>query len=516
MSEGFSLVDEPWIPCERQDGSRVELGIEAVLANAHEIRAVIDSSPLVTAALHRQLLAVLHRCFGPPDIRAWIELYRSRQFDAKALSRYLAEWRERFDLLHPERPFYQVRGLRFDPDPIDVLVTERTAWGGGVNLFEHRPKGVGTTLEFGEAARLLLVAHAYSPGGLVRKPGEPASASAGPLNRGAIVLIRGDTLFETLLLNLLVYSPDDGYPIPGRPERDAPAWESAALPRALLRKDEPRRVPYGWLDLLTWQSRRLELRVERGRVVGCTRCVGQGLASDRPHDPMLAWRIDEKRGALEVGFDENRAFWRDSHALFRASEGAKDVQCPKTVAQLARIELRPVVALKRRFTLDLLGMRGDQASILLVRAERVPVSARVLSDPELGESVRDALDTVERIAVALKKALFELGKCAIAGERNPDAEDVRAVTKSLGCEGVFWAKAKVLFDRYLQALGGDEAAARVAFARDVRLEARRELERGARALGTSARALRASTFAARVLERSLPLASELETQEAAT
>ena len=52
MSERFSLVAEGWIPCERMDGSRVELGIKDTLVRAHELRAIADSSPLVTAALH--------------------------------------------------------------------------------------------------------------------------------------------------------------------------------------------------------------------------------------------------------------------------------------------------------------------------------------------------------------------------------------------------------------------------------------------------------------------------------
>jgi CRISPR system Cascade subunit CasA len=515
MSDRFCLVDEPWIPCERLDGSRVELGIEEVLLHAHELRAIADSSPLITAALHRLLLAILHRCFGPPDLRRWIDLYRKGHFDFNALTAYLGQWRERFDLFHPERPFYQVRGLRFDSDPIDVLISERTNWGGGVNLFEHRPDGIGTSLEPSAAARLLLVAHAFAPGGLIRKAGEPTAATAGPLNRGAIVIVRGDTLFETLALNVLVYAPDAERPIPGSSKRDCPAWERAPLPQSLRRPDEPRRAPDGWLDLLTWQSRRLELRIEQGCVIGCVRCVGQGLADKSPRDPMLAWRFDDKRGALPLGFDMQRAFWRDSHALFQATDFAKDVERPKALDQLARLELRDVVPAGRRLSLELLGMRGDQAKILLVRSERIPVSPKLLANPDLAESVREVLGFAETAASSLSSALFTFARFALApGERKPETKDIRQLVDSLGAEPIFWSRAKAHFDAYLVRLSEDESAARGAFARSVSREAHNCFAEASESLGTSARILKGAALAANTLSHRLAAIPKVETEEA--
>jgi CRISPR system Cascade subunit CasA len=504
MSERFCLADEGWIPCERADGSRLELGLEEALTRAHELRAIADGSPLVTAALHRLLLAILHRCFGPPTLQAWIDLYRAGRFDPTALNGYLDRWRERFDLFHPERPFYQVRGLPFEADLINILVTERTNWGGGVNLFEHRPDGVDTWLEPAAAARWLLVAHAFAPGGLIRKAGEPTSATAGPLNRGAIVLVRGDTLFETLILNLLIYAPDHDLPIPGSSEGDRACWERDSLPQSLRRTAEPRRVPDGWIDVLTWQSRRLELRVEQGRVVGCVRCVGQGLAENAPRDPMLAWRFDEKRGALPVGFDTERAFWRDSHALFQAADRAKDVERPKALEQLARPEVRTVIPADRRFSLELLGMRGDQAKILLARNERVPVSAKLLANPDLGENIREVLRFAEAAASGLVSCLFVLAANTLApGQRKPETNDIRQLVQSLGTGAIFWSRAKSHFDAYLEHLSEDEGVARREFARSLRRETRKCFADASRALGTSARVLKAAALAADSLGRRL-------------
>jgi len=518
MSERFCLLDEGWIPCERMDGSRVELGIRATLTSAHELRAIADSSPLVTAALHRLLLAVLHRCFGPSSLTRWIDLNRIGQFDPKALNDYVGKWRERFDLFHPERPFYQVRGLPFEPDRVNVLVTERTNWGGGVHLFEHRPDGIGNSLEPSVAARFLVAVHPFAPGGLVKKPGEPTSATAGPLNRGAVAIVRGNSLFETLMLNLLIYAPDDERPVPGSSARDRPAWERDSLPKKLDRAEEPRRSPDGWLDLLTWQSRRLELRVEGGRVVGCVRCVGQGLTDTSPRDPMIAWRFDEKRGAQPIGFDVKHAFWRDSHALFQAADQAKDVQRPKALDQLARAEIRAVVPIDRRLSIDLLGMGVDKAKkakILLVRSERVQVSAKLLAHPDLGASVREVLGYAEAGARALGSALYVLASNALPpSERNPETKDVRQLVQSLGAEAIFWSRAKSHFDTYLERVGDDERGARVAFGEAMRREARKCLGEAAGALGSAARVLKGAALAADTLGCRLAEIPKVETGEA--
>src|SRR5690606_27005007 len=47
----YSLITEPWIPCERRDGTICELGIARLLVQAHELRAIAAPSPLTTAAL---------------------------------------------------------------------------------------------------------------------------------------------------------------------------------------------------------------------------------------------------------------------------------------------------------------------------------------------------------------------------------------------------------------------------------------------------------------------------------
>ena len=75
MSQEFSfnLVDKPWIPCIKNDGTQVTLNLQQVMSQAHKIRALTGDTPLITAALHRFLLTILHRVFGPDSEDEWAE-----------------------------------------------------------------------------------------------------------------------------------------------------------------------------------------------------------------------------------------------------------------------------------------------------------------------------------------------------------------------------------------------------------------------------------------------------------
>ncbi len=186
MTASFDLTTQPWIPCERMDGTRVELSTHDALVEAHALRGITDGSPLVVAALHRHLLAVLHRVVdGPRGFEAWAEVVKRGVFPPERVADYLAGVRERMDLFHPTHPFAQVRGLvevfPDHQDPIDQLGFERARWGGGRELFQHRPDDHRAVMGPAEAARTLLAHHAFATGGLVKKPGEPTSATAAPL-----------------------------------------------------------------------------------------------------------------------------------------------------------------------------------------------------------------------------------------------------------------------------------------------------------------------------------------------
>ncbi|HBA72798.1 MAG TPA: type I-E CRISPR-associated protein Cse1/CasA, partial [Geobacter sp.] len=100
----FNLIDEKWIPVRFPDGSRDELGIRDTLLRSKEIAAIEDPSPLVVAALHRFLLAVLYRALeGPTDIDQAKALFKSGLPNERIMN-YLEKWRDRFWLFDDKYP----------------------------------------------------------------------------------------------------------------------------------------------------------------------------------------------------------------------------------------------------------------------------------------------------------------------------------------------------------------------------------------------------------------------------
>ncbi len=505
----FLLTTEPWIPCRALDGSHRELGLLDVLVGAHDLEGVHDASPPVTLTVHRLLLAVLHRVFGPSDLGAWRMLYTRGSFDASALRGYFEAHRDRFDLLHPVRPFYQVRGLTklYQPDGVGRLVLERSNYGASVNIFQHRAQPAATAdgLPLAAAARSLLALQGFAPGGLVKKKDEPGSATAAPLNRGAFVLLHGKSLFETLMLNLLVYAPDRGAPIPGFAAEDLPSWETPEPARQTGAR-ESRRRPRGWIDWLTWQSRRVELVVDdrSGLVTGVVYCVGQGLHDEGLTDPMLAYRVDKTRGLVAIDLSEDRAAWRDCHALVRKVE-ADGAKPPQTVTQLGRFELRSVLGARPYVVLDVIGMRGDQAAIKLARHERVSLPSAVLVDDERLAAVGQATHAVDDIGRQLTYAVRDAVRRTLApGDRDPDKEEVSRIAYSLGAERRYWATLATPFATFLDELGRDDIeVAFERFARHIRAAARDCLRLATDALGVGAAKLQGAAIAERHLHASL-------------
>lgn len=464
----FNLTREPWIPVEGLDETVTQLSTRDALKRAHVLRALADPSPLVVAALTRHLLAVLHRAYeGPRTMKEWCGIASSGAFDKARLDVYLDRVEDRMDLFHLTHPFAQTRGLRarFGDyiSPIDELEVVRTRWGSGRELFRHRPEFPAPEMAPGRVARALLAHQAFATGGLVKKPGEPTAATAAPLTRAGLVIVRGATLFRTLVANLLVYNTDK--PVPTGGAVDACSWEQPSLPSVLERADEPKRVPLGYLDLLTWLSRRVELIEEDSRVTGFINAVGQGLAEGSPRDPMVAYRRHETRGLLPVGIDSDRAFWRNSTAIFEtARREDAPFERPHAIDLVADPLAIETLGRDAMYDIEVMGIAAEKSRIDAARFERVRVLARCFNNPDAGAAVRECLELCRRLVDALSKSLFTYARSALApGGRDADAKDVRGLVDSFGALPATWSAFGVAFEEFLPALGDDPDAAAAAF-----------------------------------------------------
>lgn len=510
----FDLLEEPWIPCETPAGGRIELGIRAVLHRAHELTALHDESPLVTAVLHRLLLAIVDRALQPKTRDDWLALWRAERLPATEIDAYLEKWKARFDLFDSERPFMQVAGLEEkllqdrlgrDKDkakpaertPMWRMVMERSACGGHIHVFERRPPE--TELTAAAAARALLAFLAFTSGG--RLQNESESWTGGVLRGGATILLRGATLRETLILNVVARA--------SRAAADVPPWERD---RDIART---RRALAGPTDLMVWPSRRVLLfPIVDGsgvlRVDEVVTAAGERLDDDAPDQHMAYYIRNPKEPPYALRFDPNRSVWRDCTALFDAATGHGRFRQPEPINQLADLIRSRLVPRALRLSAEFLGMANDKkivAVILISRAERMPLPPSLLADPNRVEALKRALQLAEGVGLGLdRQVLFVLCERALApSDRQAHKDDIQKLKDSLAAMPAYWSALGQAFERWLVELGDadDPDEAVPTWKSAVRRAAQEAFDDACRRLGTNARGLQAAAQAEGTLSKIL-------------
>ncbi|KAB8169845.1 type I-E CRISPR-associated protein Cse1/CasA [Streptomyces sp. 3MP-14] len=336
--ETFDLTSEPWLPVLGQDGLVREVSLREVFARADEARRLVGELATQDIALLRLLLAILYDALnGPATVEDWEELWQARDPFA-AVPGYLDEHREAFDLLHPERPFFQVAGLETAKGEVSSLNRIVADVPAGEPFFSMRQPGV-ERLTFAEAARWLVHAHAFDVSGIKSGMRGDERAKAGkvyPLGVGSVgglggVVAEGATLRQTLLLNLIALDEDIVKPV-GHAGEDLPAWRHPPYgPGEFTGPSGGPRRPGGLRDLYTWQSRRVRLHWEGDAVTGVVLGYGDPLKVEAPWtlEPMTGWRRSrpqEKKQRRPLVYmprqhDPDRAAWRGLESMLPSVEG---------------------------------------------------------------------------------------------------------------------------------------------------------------------------------------------------
>ena len=342
----FDLAREAWLPVRFDDGTAGELGLVEVLQRAHEVVGLDLDYPTQEPALLRLLLACCHRLMsGPVDEASWKRLWADGHLPAAAVESYFSQWSDRFDLFSGERPFFQVPGLesvgKDGVKTVNALVAFAPS-GNNVPVFTPLTNDSGLELSPADAARWLVERHAWgtasdktgAKGNTQVKAGK-YTPRIGHLAWIGFVAPIGETLFETLLLNLI---PWDRSGLAGAD--DLPAWEREPLGPV------PRTRPAGGVcDLFTWQGRRVRLFPElRGDQTVVTRvliCAGDEVARDavRSVDPHTGWRRKkEKDGSFTyspIRARPGQQVWRGLASLLASGENEERA---RVLSWLARLE----------------------------------------------------------------------------------------------------------------------------------------------------------------------------------
>lgn len=425
----FDVLNQPWIPVVRLDGSCEELGILPCLEQAHELREIRDPSPIIEFGLYRLLVAFVldalvladRRPEHPLDLKRLID---EKRFDMKLLNDYADQCGNVFDLFHPMRPFLQVRMDRATAKPLAGLFPAVPS-GTNASHWHHEHEDT-MAVSSGEAARLLTTLSPFMTAG---------GAGLSPSINGAPAIYAlpiGDSLFETLIISIPLRSDQEG-------GCGTTAWRSTRIPG-----DE--RTSATSVEALTWRPRRVQflpdlpvrqMRFERGDSTRFTWI-----------DASLAYRY-EKDKVTPVRMRENRPLWRDAGplALLREDPGSKTKE--NKVAYKRPDVLQQAFELMgdgKSLVIQAYGLRTDMKMKVFEWAKSSwSVPSKLGRSTRLGSLVHHELERAERAASALRaciKALFP---------RDGAANKEALKTTADRCERAYWQHLELRFHPLMNA-----------------------------------------------------------------
>ena len=446
--QSFDLRTQPWVQVRRLDGVAEQLSLYDLFARAHELHGVTGDLPTQAFAVYRLLLALLHRGLpadGRKPVERWRALWDNGRLPHQEIERYLERYADRFDLLHPITPFYQVAELRTAKDITAGLTSLIADVPTGHQYFTTRAGEGLERIDYAEATRWVVHLQAYDPSGIKSGAVGDDRVKAGkgyPIGTSWVggfggVLIEGRSLFETLLLNLVLTDPN-GIPTSG--PNDRPTWERAHLGPGI--EDRGGAGPAGVADLLTWQSRRVRLVNDGAGVTGVVVANGDPLAPQNMHvvEPMCGWRRSqpqEKKLKIPLVYmprphRPGRSVWRGLAALLPQQEfpdphaGARDSLSPGVLEWIRSLEDEDAVDASLPLRTRVVGMTyGSNNSVV---EEVVDDAVLLLTAVVANSSLRAAAVRAVEEADATVSALANLaGNLAIAagGETEPARTEAR-------------------------------------------------------------------------------------------
>ncbi|MFV0387294.1 MAG: type I-E CRISPR-associated protein Cse1/CasA [Pyrinomonadaceae bacterium] len=438
----FNLIEEKWLPCILVDNTVEELSLKDVLTKAFDIKELIGDSPPITIALHRLLLAVLHRALNAPNsYEDWESFWRAKNWNADGkLENYLNHWKHRFDLFDVERPFYQVSSVK-DKIQDGAIIQLYFQGKNNATLFDHSTTSVPNAVTPSEAARLLITFQGFDFGGTKAD----GSAQTAPLLQSAISLVCGKNLFETLMLNWHGYDEEDGVPFEFANSEDLPPWERKS------ETESKERTLDGYVDLLTWQARRILLHPEQsdtGEIVVKNTVIMKGFQFPKDYErhnkeTMMAFQKSKKTGFYSVGFSENKALWRNSLTLFQTVENER--YKPKILDWLNQLVDEEVLENSSIFPLDFYGLAADKGKLLFWQHEKFFLPVKILDNKELLSKIELAIEFAEDISdKVLRFSLKTL------------ADDLETNLKNFPALSVYWARLETRFKKLLVELPNQE------------------------------------------------------------
>ncbi len=417
MQKQFCLITEPWIKALDMQGSVKEYSLMDVLTKAEGIRCLAGELQNQDFAVLRLMLSILQTVVyrynesgikqdikNPEDaLLRWQNIWNAGRFPERTIASYLSEWEDRFYLMHPKYPFYQIPyqipdkpGTPVSPGRMIGAVGESDNKARIFSTYSTKGK---SDISNAELARWVVHFQNYDskatknsrvPVAKGQEKPHPRIAWCGQL--GA-VFAEGDNLFETLMLNLVLLRTDAEEDTCFGPPK--PSWERE-IPDLI--EDNIRKDIDNQAELLSLQGRWLFLN-RKENTFSATAVVGENIEAKNAFiEQMTLWRpmyLKSKDGPVMDGFvpglfDYTRenvsertnfghGIWNRFRAMFSHDE---DVRLPGIVLWIQKLTSLGLLPEEKDITLrgvDTVYHKQQGSAVMDVRSNAVDIKIQMLS-----------------------------------------------------------------------------------------------------------------------------------------
>ncbi|QMU08779.1 type I-E CRISPR-associated protein Cse1/CasA [Levilactobacillus suantsaii] len=399
--KSFNLTTEPWLKVIDQADHEKMVSLIELFENAPDYQRLAGDMQAQDLAVFRLLLAILTTVYSRVDmagnaydwavaieqagyqaeaefsrktiqrglLKTWRDLYRAGAFST-AVTKYLQQQADRFDLFG-ERPFYQATTTDYDAL---VPTKKRVATGNGqvaikqINrqvsesgstpaIFAPKAGDAKNTLTLAELTRWLVTYQNFT--GVTDKTKiettEKFANSAGWVYRLSPVFANGESLFETLMLNLVLTGKQDPY------APQLPVWEESIAAHVARRKQQVQ--PNNLAELYTTWSRILHIEWtpdDHPTIFSAGLPIFE--ADNAFIEPMTTWRHDKKthadRPAVKGLRSLSIAMWRNFGQYVKVNESAATHE-PGIVVWLRDLKDQNMIPDDKQLALMSVGLVSD-------------------------------------------------------------------------------------------------------------------------------------------------------------
>lgn len=499
VNQSFNLTTDPWIKVIQTDtGQEKSVSLIEFFKHVQDYCQLGGEMRSQDLAIMRFLLAILttvYSRFGADDrpypwvtvdpdtmqvteieddeeigdylLDTWNTLYQMGHF-SQVVTDYLKRYSDRFDMFG-DHPFYQVTTDEYDAlvpsekqikkGKGQVLVKQlnrRISESGNTpSIFAPKTGEGKNSIEIDELVRWLITYQNYT--GVTDKTkivtDEKFSNSAGWLYRLNPVFAQGQTMFETLMLNLKLSVHDDDLPA-----LQKPVWEYEINDYIAVRKQQV--VPNNLAELYTTWSRILHIEWPDDKhplifSAGIPIFESTGAFIE----PMTTWRVDKKTGEYHPAVKGLRSLgismWRNfgNYVDVHNDSGQPEpgivswLHAIKNQDSSAIADDQPIMLTSTTLISD--GNATSQAPAVEI-ADDLKLQADVLFDTEIAEywpvRIEDAIDTTQMIGTDFYHFAAQVGQI-----RNVDS---RTFAANLSAE--FYQDLNEPFKEWLANLSGDD------------------------------------------------------------